>query len=1185
MKDYDIKQRLGEFGRLSPDKFDETYLQLIKSDIDSAQTFLKKIPDGARRGLTPETLKHFHCGWLDDWLNTKNAAEWICGKRIGEDGKPKPLAPPSRRVIVPTPNLTHFNAIVPPADRKPDDNWCKVHAGTKSLFYDHKSLKAMDIVFVVEGEFDAMSIWQATAGKSTAVATLGRNGWRKCLLPKLKDLLKGKNFIVMYDKDDAQEDSKNLCDALIKQAVPAIGKFIYDYLTDEDKKIFGNKVDANDLLVKRGDTFLRDILRKIYADARKDLKDVETKIEGQNLFNQTVSNQTTPTANNDNSDKAAEVRKILKFIPANKLDREKWIQVGIIMKRYGLDFAEFDKWSQDDSRYDAAECKSQWNSFWNGNEHSSEGFKVATLVTIAKQFGYDQHGKHQNQPAPVTATTLNPELEKQIEEWQQENGAIDPKLLPKLKAEAQRISATTDFASAKETTTLRFLGAFQYYTCFKDIADKFFADYKRAFTAAKKRIRDYDKAQNGEQFYFMAKGASAPVDVQTKPPSDSDIALSLLTPSQLQKNTVQYITAARKAHNTYLIQKQADEIIAQREAEEENYYLDPDTTKKNLPDCPIDLVLPRGVYFSDKGISIVDFDAPAKSRVTKSACENPIVPVRAFREVTENGAEPKQGNQYEIAIKTQDDWVYTTVEAQKLTDPRSVSSLAKYGALISSPTFFAKAMTKIIAQNERNGILKSIRVFTKPGWHGDEFIYPTGGDDYIVSNGSFNYKNVFTPRGDKKKWLKMIKRALFHDPKNYDPTRHISVDSSGNETVITPETNTANISGTPNINFAFVLGFCAAAPLVHILGIRNPQGVFGLDSGNGKTAAASLAVSLFGKVKKGLMSRLNATANYLEDNAVNLNDFPQVIDELQSAGKKRRDFDLDTMIYDYADGITRGRADITGKGRPTEEYRGCRFFTGEQTIIRENSGQGAVSRIFEIKKEEIFADPFAIEIHKFVADNYGFFGREFTTEFIPNNRELIKAEFLEKEKFFGTGASDLLSSHATIFAFAFTGLKFLLEFLQFQNVDEIILDSIVAAQELIDDAPTKSGASNVNRALPALLDYFDKFPKNFIREVKNNGVKEYVSAEGNATFGVKLLDGSYAIIPSVLRKIISDDLDLPNASAIIRGLGKKGYLEFGNAKKQDFKKRLSEEFNEWYGKVAWFYVFKPADILLESIAA
>lgn len=779
------------------------------------------------------------------------------------------------------------------------------------------------------------------------------------------------------------------------------------------------------------------------------------------------------------------------------------------------------------------------------------------------------------------------ESSSEIDEWQQDNGAIDPKFLAKLKSEAQRISNITDFAAAaRSTATLRFLGAFQYYSCFSNVAEKFFTDYARARDEAKKRIRAYDKAQNGDQFYFMAKGSSAAVDVQTKPPSDSDIALANMpAPKALKDSTATYKTEAKKAHKTYLIQKEADEINAQRRAAEEAYNLNPETTKKNLPDCPIDLILPRGVYFSEQGISIVDFDAPAKNRAVKAACENPVVPVRAFREVTENGAEPKQGNQYEIAIKTQSDWVYTTVDAQKLTDARKVSDLAKYGALISSPTFFAKAMTKIIAQNERNGILKSVRVFTKPGWHGDEFIYPTGGDDYIVSNGSFNYKGVFTPRGDKKKWLKLIKRALFHDPKHYDPTRFTSIDSSGNETIVTPETNISNISSAPNINFAFVLGFCAAAPLVHVLGIRNPQGVFGLDSGNGKTAAASLAVSLFGKVKKGLMSRLNATANYLEDNAVALNDFPQVIDELQSANKKRRDFDLDTMIYDYADGITRGRADITGKGRPTEEYRGCRFFTGEQTIIRENSGQGAVSRIFEIKKEEIFADPFAVEIHKFVAENYGFFGREFTTEFIPNNREQIKEYFAQKEKFFSSGANDLLSSHATIFAYAFTGLKFVLEFLQFKNVDEIIFDLIVAAQELIDDAPTKSGASNVERALPALLDYFDKFPKNFIHEIKTNGTKEFVAAEGNATFGVKLLDGSYAIIPTVLRKIISDDLDLSNASAIIRGLGKKGYLDFGKAKKQDFKKRLSEEFNDWYGKTAWFYVFRPADFLLEKNAA
>lgn len=394
MKLTDNQCDVGRFGSIPADKFDETYLREVKQDIDRAQLHLKEIPANARRGLTIETLSHFKCGWLSDWVNTKNRAEWLCGTRELVEGKPKLLPPPSRRIIVPTPDMQHFNAIVPPPDRRAgDDKWCKVHAGTKSLFYD-KSLKGSEFIFVLEGEVDAMSVWQATNGKSAAVAILGRNGWRKSLLPKLKDLLKGKKFILMFDKDDGQIDSKNLCDTLIKMGIPAVSKYFFDFLTEDDKKYFGQKVDANKILVERGNNFLLELLRKIFAEARNDLKSVEETIQGQSLFSQQATNSRPKAVENfDTDDAQEEIRHIVPFIPVAKLDRDSWIRVGIIMKRYGLPFDEFNQWSKDDSRYDAAVCKTQWNSFWAEGENNQQGYTIATLVLIAKEFGYVPHGK------------------------------------------------------------------------------------------------------------------------------------------------------------------------------------------------------------------------------------------------------------------------------------------------------------------------------------------------------------------------------------------------------------------------------------------------------------------------------------------------------------------------------------------------------------------------------------------------------------------------------------------------------------------------------------------------------------------------------------------------------------------------------------------------------------------------
>lgn len=537
MKDFDSTKQLGEFGRLTLDKFDETYLQLIKSDIDRSQTWLPKIPENARRGLTLDTLAHFHCGWLTDWVNTKNRAEWICGKRTGDDGKPKPLAPPSRRIIVPTPDLEHFNAIIPPADRKAgDDKWCKIHAGKKNkLFYDDKSLKKCEIVAVVEGEIDAMSIWQATNGRAAAIAILGRSNWNNAFVPQLQGRLKGKKFILMFDKDDGQIDSDKLRQSLINMGVPAVSKYFYDALTDDDKKSFGNKVDANAILQKRGDKFLKTLLEKIYLEARLNLKAVEEELSSRNLFAQPAAHEQSPN-HNDNPNKD-EIKKILSYIPANKLDREKWITVGMILKRYGFSLEDFKDWSKDDSRYDAARCEADWDSFWTKGENKGKGHTVATLVMIAKEFGYIQHGKPKNQ-APLT------DVDKKLGEWQTLNGLIAPDVLTKLKDAKTYLDALTPDNITPQiiqsSKTKNALALCLFYDAYADSAINFYANVDSVKAKAVDDIKTL-KAAGGD---FIA----IPADLTSK---------AQITTTALKKDVEKLKNACRKAHKQFLRQEEA----------------------------------------------------------------------------------------------------------------------------------------------------------------------------------------------------------------------------------------------------------------------------------------------------------------------------------------------------------------------------------------------------------------------------------------------------------------------------------------------------------------------------------------------------------------------------------------------------------------------------------------------------
>ena len=853
--------------------------------------------------------------------------------------------------------------------------------------------------------------------------------------------------------------------------------------------------------------------------------------------------------------------------PADLSDSD-WLAVISAAKNIGIPYSSVDNWNKrDPQRYNEKENQSRWDSLDNYS------FDIETLHGIAKRFGYDEKSVWHDFHDKNSINDFSSESSDSIRQWQIDNGEIQPQLLAKLKAEAQRIQNITDFAAAAfDTSTQKALGAFRYYSCFAHIAVTFFNDLKSKKEEVAIKIKKYNALKRNETLQVELRGDAAINDIAALTPSEQELALINVDITATKNKVNTYETAARKAHKQFLEQKKLGELNAKYQAERDAYDSDPPSTQKSIPDCPIDLILPLGVYFdSDKGIRIVDFDKPVgnKGRPVIEACQNPLVPIRAFREFTRRGENPKSKDHYEIAIKTAKHWRTAIVDARTLHDPRKILELADFGAHIVDARMLAKFFAKIIAINELNDRLKVTKTFSQPGWQDKNFnffAYPTGGDDYIVKNADFDYQAIFTPQGDKDAWKLMLHRVLFHNPHSY---------SKDNNT----------LADRPNLVAAMILGSSFGAPLVAPLGIRNPQLVLGFDSGNGKTAAAKFAASFFGNPDE-LCPTCNATENFLEDLAVKLNDFPHAVDELQAAKKYVRD-NMDELVYKFSGGTTRGRADIQGNAKPTFHYRGFRVFTGEQTIINNSSGQGAISRIFEITKSDLFADPFSIEIHNFTQNNFGFFGKHYTTEFIPHNLARIRKQFALWRDVLSGDNSPLLSSHATFLAYAFTGLQFGLEATGYSEDEAIKITFAVVedSQVLIDDAPNKALAKNVNRALPDILEYLDARPTQFIKEIHASNQDEFVAAESNQkTLGVKLLNGNYAISPLNLREIINE-LGYPSANAIIRSLGDNGYLDCGNSNSQKYKKRLPEHFTRWFGKSVWFYIIKvPNDVDSSSAA-
>lgn len=419
MKDFDKQASLESFAQLPKENFDAEYLRLIKCDIAEAQSHLDELPENQRRGLTLATLRHFHCGYLPDWVLTKSRAELACGLYVKEfTGEPKHLPPPSERIIIPTPSMQHFNAVATSSARfKMNKNFWKQHAGTMELFCDLNALNA-DLIIIVEGEIDAMSIWQCSGGQISAVAILGCGNWKKTLLPKLT-VLRGKRLILLLDADAAgKKSAKKLLAELLARGCLATTKYLYDALPKEEQNFFGWKVDANSILATRGNEYLNQILRKIITNAEPDFKALEERIAKQNLFMQEQTAQRSPelplpkqeksstlSTTDENFDRN-EINHILKdFVHAKNLTRDDWCNVGMILRRYDFSLEDFQAWSKDDPRYSAESCSTQWKSFKSAEELQGTGYTVATLIKIAKQFGYKPSG--QSKPPAQTADSQN----------------------------------------------------------------------------------------------------------------------------------------------------------------------------------------------------------------------------------------------------------------------------------------------------------------------------------------------------------------------------------------------------------------------------------------------------------------------------------------------------------------------------------------------------------------------------------------------------------------------------------------------------------------------------------------------------------------------------------------------------------------------------------------------------------
>ena len=230
-----------------------TKSDLIKSDILKAQDNIENLPIEARRGLSIDTYQLHKCGYIPDWQTIESRIAGILN------------ATPTPRLIIPT-GLTHYLARltvdIASFDNVPDRAYIteKPHAGTKLPFAIDFITEKTKVIVVVEGEIDAMSLNQVLGFEyRVAIATLGATvgkDIKRTIFEKLDSIFAGKEkkpcVLVLFDNDNAGKiNAPKLVEDFIQREYPAT----FDFLSDGDEKL-----DANNILVQRGDDALREVM-------------------------------------------------------------------------------------------------------------------------------------------------------------------------------------------------------------------------------------------------------------------------------------------------------------------------------------------------------------------------------------------------------------------------------------------------------------------------------------------------------------------------------------------------------------------------------------------------------------------------------------------------------------------------------------------------------------------------------------------------------------------------------------------------------------------------------------------------------------------------------------------------------------------------------------------------------------
>lgn len=121
-----------------------------------------------------------------------------------------------------------------------------------------------------------------------------------------------------------------------------------------------------------------------------------------------------------------DIKELLRYINPATLDYQEWVNVGMALKQEGLTAADWDQWSQADTRYKRGECFRKWGSF--RNENSGAPVTGGTIYEYARRGGYvpPEHDDGPGHALDWNDSIVKDDLRIVDSSWLEERDVVEP---------------------------------------------------------------------------------------------------------------------------------------------------------------------------------------------------------------------------------------------------------------------------------------------------------------------------------------------------------------------------------------------------------------------------------------------------------------------------------------------------------------------------------------------------------------------------------------------------------------------------------------------------------------------------------------------------------------------------------------------------------------------------------------